>query len=65
MATKAIIPASLDESKPRAAPFAGVLVADGVGTGPADEDEGVEGLAPVALAYGDRISATEKTGEAE
>ena len=66
IATKVMITASLDESKP-GAPFGGLLDAEGVGTdavgdpegeGPDEEEELVE-LVPVALAYGNRASVSE------
>lgn len=56
MAIKVIIPASLDTLKPRASPLEGLADADGLGTDPEDE----EGVAPVALAYGDWMSVTEE-----
>jgi len=50
MATKVIIPASLDALKPRVASFEGLLDADGLGTDPVDEGTVEdEELAPVAL----------------
>lgn len=59
MAARVIIPVSPDGLKPRAAPFEGLLDADGLGIGAVDEDPVEdEGVAPVALDYRDRVSVT-------
>jgi hypothetical protein len=57
MATRVMIPASADGFMPRAPE--GLLVAEGVGIDPVDEDPGVDELLPVALACGNGMSATE------
>jgi len=57
MAARVMIPVSPDGLKPRAAPFEGLLDADGLGIDAVDEDPVEdEGVAPVALDCRDRVS---------